>query len=63
MEREMGGELPNREEGDAEDGAANDEGGMPMTADPVVADWEGGEEPDGQCPCTQAEPCMGIDPE
>jgi hypothetical protein len=39
VEGEMGGELPSWEESDAEDSAANDEGGMPMVADPVVADW------------------------
>ncbi|MEZ7957341.1 MAG: hypothetical protein QMC23_11980 [Rubritalea sp.] len=46
VEGEMGGELPSWEESAAEDGASDDEGGIPMEADPVVADWQGGEEPD-----------------
>ncbi|WP_165788711.1 hypothetical protein [Rubritalea profundi] len=62
MVGKMGGELPKRDIGNAEDGAADDKGGMTAAADPVVTNWQGGEEADRQRPHTQPKPRMGIYP-
>ena len=61
-EGEMGEELPNREIANAEDGSTKNVGGLPVAADPVVADGEGGEESEGKSPGSQPKPGVGIDP-
>ena len=60
---EVCGELPEWEVGNAKDGAPDDEGGVLVASDPVVADWDGGEESECLGEGFESVPGVGIEPE